>query len=59
MKRIAAPMIGGMVSDTILTLIVVPAVYGLWKGIGLQNKPFVPIHEEAELQSSSSINTGM
>jgi Cu(I)/Ag(I) efflux system membrane protein CusA/SilA len=32
MKRIAAPMIGGMVSATILTLIVVPVVYGIWKG---------------------------
>ena len=32
MKRIAAPMIGGMVSATILTLIVVPAIYGIWKG---------------------------
>ncbi len=32
MKRIAAPMIGGMISATILTLIVVPAIYGLWKG---------------------------
>jgi len=31
MKRIAAPMVGGMVSATILTLIVVPAIYGLWK----------------------------
>jgi Cu(I)/Ag(I) efflux system membrane protein CusA/SilA len=32
MKRIAAPMVGGMISATILTLIVVPAIYGLWKG---------------------------
>jgi Cu(I)/Ag(I) efflux system membrane protein CusA/SilA len=32
MKRIAAPMVGGMVSATVLTLIVVPAIYGLWKG---------------------------
>ncbi len=32
MKRIATPMVGGMVSATILTLIVVPAMYGLWKG---------------------------
>jgi Cu(I)/Ag(I) efflux system membrane protein CusA/SilA len=32
MKRIAAPMVGGMVSATILTLLVVPAIYGLWKG---------------------------
>ncbi len=35
MKRIATPMIGGMVSATILTLVVVPAIYGLWKSIGL------------------------
>ncbi len=35
MKRIATPMVGGMVSATILTLIVVPAIYGIWKGIGL------------------------
>ena len=32
MRRIAAPMIGGMVSSTILTLVVIPAVYSLWKG---------------------------
>jgi copper/silver efflux system protein len=31
MKRIAAPMVGGMISTTILTLIVIPAVYSLWK----------------------------
>ncbi|HAT1844409.1 efflux RND transporter permease subunit [Legionella pneumophila] len=31
MRRIAAPMIGGMVSATMLTLIVIPAVYLLWK----------------------------
>ena len=31
MQRIAAPMFGGMVSATILTLLVIPAVYFLWK----------------------------
>jgi Cu(I)/Ag(I) efflux system membrane protein CusA/SilA len=31
MKRIAAPMVGGMISSTILTLVVIPAVYSLWK----------------------------
>ncbi len=36
MQRIAVPMIGGMVSSTVLTLIVIPAVYALVKGIGLQ-----------------------
>jgi len=32
MKRIAAPMIGGMISSTILTLLVIPSVYALWRG---------------------------
>jgi Cu(I)/Ag(I) efflux system membrane protein CusA/SilA len=31
MRRIAAPMICGMVSSTVLTLVVIPAVYALWK----------------------------
>ncbi|GJE41154.1 efflux RND transporter permease subunit [Methylobacterium soli] len=35
MQRIAVPMIGGMVSSTILTLVVIPAIYGLVKGRGL------------------------
>jgi Cu(I)/Ag(I) efflux system membrane protein CusA/SilA len=32
MKRIAAPMIGGVVTSTILELIIYPAVFMLWKG---------------------------
>jgi Cu(I)/Ag(I) efflux system membrane protein CusA/SilA len=36
MRRIAVPMIGGMVSSTVLTLIVIPAIYGLVKGWRLQ-----------------------
>jgi Cu(I)/Ag(I) efflux system membrane protein CusA/SilA len=31
MRRIAAPMVGGMVSATILTLAVIPALFLLWK----------------------------
>ncbi len=31
MKRVAAPMVGGMVSSTLLTLLVIPAIYSLWK----------------------------
>ena len=31
MQRIAAPMIGGMVSATILTLLLLPAVFLIWK----------------------------
>ena len=32
MQRIAVPMIGGMVSSSVLTLVVIPAVFALVKG---------------------------
>jgi len=35
MQRIAVPMIGGMVSSTLLTLIVIPAIFGLVEGVRL------------------------
>lgn len=31
MKRIAAPMVGGLISSTVLTLIIIPVVYFIWK----------------------------
>ncbi|MGB6121580.1 MAG: CusA/CzcA family heavy metal efflux RND transporter, partial [Bacteroidota bacterium] len=31
MRRIAAPMVGGMVSSTVLTLVVIPVIYYLWR----------------------------
>jgi len=31
MRRIAAPMVGGMISATVLTLLVIPAMYSLWQ----------------------------
>ncbi len=39
MKRIATPMVGGMVSATILTLLVVPVIYELVKGWKLPKAP--------------------
>jgi Cu(I)/Ag(I) efflux system membrane protein CusA/SilA len=36
MRRIAAPMVGGMVSSTVLTLVVIPALYALVKEAGLR-----------------------
>jgi Cu(I)/Ag(I) efflux system membrane protein CusA/SilA len=36
MQRIAAPMVGGMVTSTILTLVVIPAVYFLWRRRGIE-----------------------
>jgi Cu(I)/Ag(I) efflux system membrane protein CusA/SilA len=38
MKRIAAPMVGGLVSSTLLTLIVLPAIYLLWKRFELRRE---------------------
>lgn len=32
MKRIAAPMIGGIITSTILELIIYPAIYMIWRG---------------------------
>ncbi|MCZ6776593.1 MAG: efflux RND transporter permease subunit [Ignavibacteria bacterium] len=39
MRRIAAPMVGGMVTSTVLTLVVIPAIYFLWKSKDLQSVP--------------------
>ncbi|MFZ5609579.1 MAG: efflux RND transporter permease subunit [Pseudomonadota bacterium] len=39
MRRIAAPMVGGMVSATILTLLVIPAVFLLWKSRRIDRSP--------------------
>ncbi len=42
MQRIAVPMIGGMVSSTMLTLIVIPAIYALIKGFSIRRSPVAP-----------------
>lgn len=38
MKRIAAPMVGGMVSSTFLELLVLPVIYILWRKSGLMRQ---------------------
>jgi Cu(I)/Ag(I) efflux system membrane protein CusA/SilA len=42
MKRIAAPMVGGMISSTLLTLVVIPAVYSLWRESQLRRRAAPP-----------------
>lgn len=37
-KRIAAPMVGGMITSTILTLVIIPSIYMWWKGRGLEKR---------------------
>lgn len=41
MQRIAVPMIGGMVSSTLLTLIVIPVIYAVIKGFAIGTRPSV------------------
>ena len=38
MQRLAAPMVGGLISSTVLALLVIPAIYALWKSRGLNSK---------------------
>jgi len=43
MKRIAAPMVGGMVSATFLTLAVIPALYLLWRRRQISRRAAAPV----------------
>ncbi len=45
MQRIAVPMIGGMVSSTVLTLVVIPAIYAVVKGFGLPDRAAATVSE--------------
>jgi Cu(I)/Ag(I) efflux system membrane protein CusA/SilA len=42
MQRIAVPMIGGMVSSTVLTLVVIPAIYAVVKGFAIRTSLLAP-----------------
>jgi Cu(I)/Ag(I) efflux system membrane protein CusA/SilA len=55
MQRIAVPMIGGMISSTILTLVVIPAVYALIKGCGLPRKPNAAVSASSLSAASSPV----
>lgn len=37
MKRVAAPMVGGLLSSIVLTLFIIPAIYFLWKKRGVKS----------------------
>lgn len=38
MKRIAAPMIGGVITSAILNLLIYPVIYGMWRKRYLPNR---------------------
>jgi len=47
MRRIAVPMVGGMVSSTVLTLLVIPAIYAIAKGWRLTRPAPSPLPSQA------------
>jgi Cu(I)/Ag(I) efflux system membrane protein CusA/SilA len=48
MKRIAAPMVGGMTTSTVLTLLVIPVLYFLWKSRRVAPAPAEESQKESE-----------
>ena len=60
MKRIAAPMVGGMISSTVLTLVVIPAVYSLWRERELRAaaQARIPVHRRVGPQEAGRLSDG-
>lgn len=48
MRRIALPMVGGMITTTILTLIVIPVIYLIWEGRTHRQTEKIETHAETE-----------
>ncbi len=45
MRRIASPMVGGMLTASVLTLAVIPAIYLLWRRRQLARQPHLAVRE--------------
>ena len=43
MKRIAAPMVGGVITSVIVVLVVYPAIYYIWRGWRLPKTEEAPL----------------
>jgi copper/silver efflux system protein len=61
LKRIAAPMVGGLITSAGLTLIVLPAIYSLWRErqirqIRPQNSETVPIGKQASMPFGQAVS---
>jgi copper/silver efflux system protein len=56
MQRIAVPMIGGMISSTLLTLIVIPAIFGIVRGIGLPAEDRIDIERSEKWPKSVNVS---
>ncbi len=47
MRRIAAPMVGGVFTSFVAELVVFPAIYFIWRGIGLEKTPLFDPRDDA------------
>jgi Cu(I)/Ag(I) efflux system membrane protein CusA/SilA len=45
MKRIATPMIGGVVTSTLMELLVYPAIFFIWRSRKFERQPVSPAAE--------------
>jgi Cu(I)/Ag(I) efflux system membrane protein CusA/SilA len=52
MRRIAAPMVGGLFTSFMGELIVFPAIYFVWRGISLERTPLFETNEESNGRST-------
>lgn len=50
MRRLAAPMVGGVITSFLAELILFPAVYFIWRGIPLTKGPLFPKPNGSELE---------
>ena len=57
MRRIAAPMVGGMITAPLLSLFVIPAIYLVWRrrGIGQSEVELVPALEQAAAAEADTV----
>jgi copper/silver efflux system protein len=53
MKRIAAPMIGGIITSFLLELVVYPPVYETWKRLRLKQRPATELREQEQVLYAS------
>ncbi len=55
MKRIAAPMVGGVATSTILELLIYPAIFLLWKQRGIRQTGAIPDTTDPEVANRDSL----
>jgi copper/silver efflux system protein len=55
MKRIATPMIGGVVTSTMMELIVYPAIYFVWRERALRHRPAMSLDDSSLEVSDDSL----